>query len=80
MVYMITASYTGLNGELEKKIAERAKRRCVGAGYAPWENRRDVDFYFNQRPAAYRAAARIRSLRGVNARVTAFDRPWDGSE
>jgi len=67
--YRVDASHVGADDVLDAKIERRAGRPPLGTGFSCTDRRRDLGFGFVNKSAALRAAARIRTLRGVRAAV-----------
>ncbi len=67
--YVVAASHCGLDWSLDERIERKAGRITLGTGFSFVDNRRDLDFGFARKDAALRCAARIRSIKGVRARV-----------
>ncbi len=66
---VLEASYKGYDHAKDAKIKKAAGRQDDGSGYGFANQERDITFGFKQRPAAERAAQRIRRIRGVKTRI-----------
>lgn len=71
-MFTVIAEYTGLNWKKDESIIRAAGRPDSGSGYFFGDDSRDLTFEFHRKTAALKAAARIRRLHRVKARVVHY--------